>query len=217
MIKISPSILSSNFSNLEFEITKLEKSGADMIHIDVMDGNFVNNITIGPVVISSIRDKTKLPFDVHLMISEPDKYLDDFIKVGSDIITIHYESTYSNLRDTLMKIKSNGKMAGLAIKPNTKAEKVFDFIDLLDVVLVMTVEPGFGGQKFLPNMLNKINEVRKYINNSDKLIDIEVDGGINNITVKNVINNGANIIVAGSYIFESQNYKRQIDSLKNNY
>lgn len=217
MIKISPSILSSNFSNLEFEITKLEKSGADMIHIDVMDGNFVNNITIGPVVISSIRDKTKLPFDVHLMISEPDKYLDDFIKVGSDIITIHYESNCSNLRDTLMKIKSNGKMAGLAIKPNTKAEKVFDFIDLLDVVLVMTVEPGFGGQKFLPNMLNKINEVRKYINNSDKLIDIEVDGGINNTTVKNVINNGANIIVAGSYIFESQNYKRQIDSLKNNY
>lgn len=211
MVKISPSILSSDFSNLELEVKKLEKAGADMLHIDVMDGHFVNNITIGPAVISAIRNKTILPFDVHLMISEPYKYLDSFVTSGADIITVHYESC-SNVKEALIKIKQKGKLAGLALKPLTKAEVVLDFLDIVDLILIMTVEPGFGGQKFIMDMLYKIKQVKKYIGN--KKINLEVDGGLNNITSKKAISNGANVIVAGSYIFKADDYKRQIDSLK---
>lgn len=211
MVKISPSILSADFSNLELEVKKIEKCKADMLHIDIMDGHFVNNITIGPVVISSIRSKTVLLFDVHLMISNPCKYLDAFVASGADIITIHYESN-SNVAETLIKIRQKGKLAGLALKPATRAEVILDFLDVVDLILVMTVEPGFGGQEFMVDMLPKIERVKEYIGN--RKISLEVDGGLNNITSKKAISNGANIIVAGSYIFKSDDYKKQIDSLK---
>lgn len=213
MIKISPSILSSDFANLESEIKKLELAKADMLHIDVMDGHFVKNITIGPPVIKSIKSKTNLPFDVHLMISRPDEYLEQFIEAGSDIITIHYESE-CDVINTLIKIKKSGKKAGLALKPLTPAEVVLKFLDVVDLILVMTVEPGFGGQKFMFDMLPKIKSVRQYINFSGRTIDLEVDGGINNITNLEAINFGANVIVAGSYIFVEGEYGKRIISLK---
>lgn len=213
MIKISPSILSSDFANLESEIKKLELAKADMLHIDVMDGHFVKNITIGPPVIKSIKSKTNLPFDVHLMISRPDKYLEQFIEAGSDIITIHYESE-CDVMSTLIRIKKSGKKAGLALKPSTPAEVILKFLDVVDLILVMTVEPGFGGQKFMFDMLPKIKSVRQYINFSGRAIDLEVDGGINNITNLEAINFGANVIVAGSYIFAEEEYEKRILSLK---
>lgn len=213
MIKIAPSILSSDFSNLESEIKRLEKSNADIIHIDVMDGHFVNNITIGPAVISSIRDKTNLLFDIHLMIEEPDRYLKEFVKSGADLVTIHYESS-CDIRKTLEMIKQTGKMAGLALKPKTEAKVIEEYLDVLDLVLVMTVEPGFGGQAFIKDMLPKIKQVRKYIESRERSIYLEVDGGINEVTAKDVMSCGANVIVAGSYIFKSDDYEHQINMLK---
>ena len=213
MIKISPSILSSDFANLESEIKKLELAKADMLHIDVMDGHFVKNITIGPPVIKSIKSKTNLPFDVHLMIARPDEYLEQFIEAGSDIITIHYESE-CDVMSTLIRIKKSGKKAGLALKPSTPAEVILKFLDVVDLILVMTVEPGFGGQKFMFDMLPKIKSVRQYINFSGRAIDLEVDGGINNIPKLEAINFGANVIVAGSYIFAEGEYEKRILSLK---
>ena len=213
MIKIAPSILSSDFSNLESEIKRLEKSNADIIHIDVMDGHFVNNITIGPAVISSIRDKTNLLFDIHLMIEEPDRYLKEFVKSGADLVTIHYESS-CDIRKTLEMIKQTGKMAGLALKPKTEAKVIEEYLDVLDLVLIMTVEPGFGGQAFIKDMLPKIKQVRKYIESRERSIYLEVDGGINEVTAKDVMSCGANVIVAGSYIFKSDDYEHQINMLK---
>ena len=213
MIKISPSILSSDFANLESEIKKLELAKADMLHIDVMDGHFVKNITMGPPVIKSIKSKTNLPFDVHLMIARPDEYLEQFIEAGSDIITIHYESE-CDVMSTLIRIKKSGKKAGLALKPSTPAEVILKFLDVVDLILVMTVEPGFGGQKFMLDMLPKIKSVRQYINFSGRTIDLEVDGGINNITNLEAISFGANVIVAGSYIFAEGEYEKRILSLK---
>lgn len=213
MIKIAPSILSSDFSNLESEIKRLEKSNADIIHIDVMDGHFVNNITIGPAVISSIRDKTNLLFDIHLMIEEPDRYLKEFVKSGADLVTIHYESS-CDIRKTLEMIKQTGKMAGLALKPKTEAKVIEEYLDVLDLVLVMTVEPGFGGQAFIKDMLPKIKQVRKYIESRERSIYLEVDGGINEVTAKDVMSCGVNVIVAGSYIFKSDDYEHQINMLK---
>ena len=213
MIKIAPSILSSDFSKLESEIKRLEKSNADIIHIDVMDGHFVNNITIGPAVISSIRDKTNLLFDIHLMIEEPDRYLKEFVKSGADLVTIHYESS-CDIRKTLEMIKQTGKMAGLALKPKTEAKVIEEYLDVLDLVLVMTVEPGFGGQAFIKDMLPKIKQVRKYIESRERSIYLEVDGGINEVTAKDVMSCGVNVIVAGSYIFKSDDYEHQINMLK---
>lgn len=212
-IKISPSILSSDFANLESESKLLELAGADMLHIDVMDGHFVNNITIGPVVIDSLRKKTQMILDVHLMISEPMKYIDEFVNAGSDIITIHYESN-SDIRATLEKIKMLGKKASLAIKPNTPAEVIVPYLDILDMVLVMTVEPGFGGQKFMTDMMQKLRYIDVYCEKIGRVIDIQVDGGINNITADECIKNGANILVSGAYIFKSTDYKKAIDSLR---
>ena len=213
MIKISPSILSSDFSNLETEVRLLEKSGADMIHIDVMDGIFVNNITMGPVILKSIRNKTVLPFDVHLMIIDPIKFIESFVNAGSDIISIHYEAN-SDIRETLKCIKFYNKKAGLVINPNTPAEVTLDFLDIIDLIVIMTVEPGFSGQKFMYNILPKIKLIKEYINKSGKDIELEIDGGVDDLTVKEVIKYDIDIVVAGSYIFNSNNYKNKIQLLK---
>ncbi len=213
MVKISPSILSCDFSNLELEIRKIQEAGADMLHVDVMDGHFVNNISIGPIVISSVRKKTNLVFDVHLMMSRPDLYLDNFIDSGADIITIHYESD-CDIKETLTRIKAAGKLAGLALKPATAPEVVLGYLDILDMILVMTVEPGFGGQKFMFEMLPKIKKIRRYIEQSGKDIDLEVDGGIDQLTKIEAVGSGANVIVAGSYIFKSDDYLNKIKSLR---
>lgn len=212
-IKIAPSILSSDFSKLGKEITAIESAGADLVHIDVMDGHFVDNITIGPAVIKSIRKKTNLPFDIHLMISHPDKYIKEFIEAGGDIITFHYESE-SEIKNTIKIIKSLGKKVGLALRPKTNWNVIKQYIELLDMVLVMTVEPGFGGQKFITEMIDKIKAVKEYVATIKRPIDIEVDGGINEITVKKAKNCGANIIVAGAYIFNSDNYQERIEKLR---
>ncbi|WP_372712697.1 ribulose-phosphate 3-epimerase [Ilyobacter sp.] len=208
MIKIAPSILSADFSKLGEEITSITEAGADMIHIDVMDGMFVPNISFGPVVIKSIRDKSNLCFDVHLMIESPERYIDEFVKAGADLITVHAEST-THLHRTIQQIKAHGIKAAVSLNPATSVESLKYVIDELDMVLLMSVNPGFGGQKFIPSTLEKIKEVRSMNAN----IDIQVDGGITDQTVKGCIEAGANVFVAGSYVF-SGNYKERIESLK---
>jgi len=208
MIKIAPSILSADFSKLGEEITSITEAGADMIHIDVMDGMFVPNISFGPVVIKSIRGKSNLCFDVHLMIESPERYIDEFVKAGADLITVHAEST-THLHRTIQQIKAHGVKAAVSLNPATSVESLKYIIDELDMVLLMSVNPGFGGQKFIPSTLEKIKEVRSMNAN----IDIQVDGGITDKTVKGCIEAGANVFVAGSYVF-SGNYKERIESLK---
>ena len=214
MIKISPSILSADFSKLGEEIHNVEKAGADYIHIDVMDGNFVPNITIGNEVVKSLRKTSALPFDVHLMINNPDAHVKAFAEAGSDIITIHAEAS-NHLDRSLALIKSFGKKAGVSIVPSTH-EDVLDYVlEKLDLILVMTVNPGFGGQKFLDSQLKKIENIRKKISQSGRKIELEVDGGINHETAKLVISAGADLLVSGSYIFGSKNYSEAISKLRN--
>ena len=214
-IQISPSILSADFSQLGNEINRLEQSGADMIHVDVMDNHFVPNLTIGPPVIKSLRKYTSLPFDVHLMIDPVHKYIKNFADAGSDIITIHPEAT-ENLLESLNLIKNLNKKVGVSLNPNTKIEVIENLLDKIDLVLVMSVYPGFGGQKFMPEVLEKISNLKKIKDNKKFNFDIEVDGGINFKNNKKVIDAGANILVSGTTIFKENNgdIKKNIDLLK---
>ena len=214
-IQISPSILSADFSNLGSEIKKLEDGGADMIHVDVMDGHFVPNLTIGPPVIKSLRKYTKLPFDVHLMISPVHKYIKSFSEAGSDIITIHPEAT-ENIKDSIDLIKSLGKKVGLSLNPNTPVDIIEKYLTEINLVLVMTVNPGFGGQKFISKVLNKIKDLKKIQTEKKLSFQIEVDGGINFDNNKLVIEAGANILVSGTTIFKDNNgdIKKNIELLR---
>ncbi len=210
-IIVSPSILSADFANLERDIKAVENAGADWIHVDVMDGHFVPNITIGVPVVKSIRKITKLPLDVHLMIENPEKYVEPFVKAGADIITFHYEAAGEKSREILKMIKSFGVKAGISIKPKTSPDKIFNLLTTADMVLVMTVEPGFGGQSFMPDCAEKIPYIKK---NSPQNMIIQVDGGINAETAKVCTSVGANSLVAGSYVYKSDDIKTAIDSLR---
>tara|TARA_B100001996_G_C18668449_1_gene595732 strand:- start:2791 stop:3450 length:660 start_codon:yes stop_codon:yes gene_type:complete len=214
-IKISPSILSADFSQLGNEIKRLEDGGADLIHVDVMDGHFVPNLTIGPPVIKALRKYTKIPFDVHLMISPVHKYIKDFANAGADIITIHPEAT-ENLNDSINHIKEFKKKVGVSLNPDTEIKVINDYLDKIDLVLIMSVYPGFGGQKFMPEVLDKIKELRNIQKNKNYKFDIEVDGGINFSNYKSVIDAGANILVSGTTIFKENqgNLGKNIEILK---
>ena len=214
-IQISPSILSADFSQLGKEIKKLEDGGADLIHVDVMDGHFVPNLTIGPPVIKALRNYTKLPFDVHLMISPVHKYIKNFAEAGSDIITIHPEAT-ENLNESIFLIKKLNKKVGVSLNPDTNISVIESELKNIDLVLVMSVFPGFGGQKFIPETIKKIKDLKEIKDKNNYNFDIEVDGGINFLNSKDVINAGANILVSGTTIFKENNgdIKKNIEKLK---
>ena len=214
-IQISPSILSADFSQLGNEIKRLEESGADFIHVDVMDGHFVPNLTIGPPVIKTLKKNCSIKFDVHLMISPVHKYIEAYSDAGADIITIHPEAT-DNLSASISKIKELKKKAGVSLNPETKIDVIKDHLDKIDLVLIMSVNPGFGGQKFMPEVLEKIKELKKIQKNKKLNFDIEIDGGINFENSKIAIEAGANILVSGTTIFKSNNgdLKKNIDLLR---
>lgn len=211
MVQIAPSILSADFARLGAEVQALEKAGADLIHIDVMDGHFVPNLTFGAVVIKDIRSYTTLPFDVHLMITNPIRYIPDFIRAGADMITVHLECD-DDIETVISLIKKENKKVGLSIRPNTSVSRLLPYLPMIDLVLVMSVEPGFGGQSFIPTSLEKIVQLKELIGR--KKVQIAVDGGINDITAPACILAGADILVAGSYILKHSPYKAQIDKLK---
>ena len=210
-IIIAPSILSADFASLGSEVKMLENNGADWVHIDVMDGHFVPNLTIGAPVVKALRKETKLPLDVHLMISNPEKYISDFALAGADIITFHLEAQKDKTFDIIDKIHSFGIKAGVSIKPKTQISEIFDYIDKIDLLLVMTVEPGFGGQKFMSDCADKILQIKSRI--TDNII-VEVDGGINEQSAKYCKECGANALVAGNYIFSAKNKKQAIENLR---
>ncbi len=213
-VKIAPSILSANFAKMGEEVQSLEQCGADVVHCDVMDGVFVNNITFGIKMVEDIRKVTNLPLDCHLMIVHPEKYVERFAKAGADIITVHYEACQDNLKEVLELIKSTGVKCGAVINPDTPVDKIRDVILMCDMVLVMSVFPGFGGQKFIPSALDKLREIRAIIDESGKDIDLEIDGGVTAENVEEIKAAGANVIVAGSAVFKAEDRASMIAKLK---
>ena len=213
MIKISPSILSADFANLARDIGRIDT--ADYVHVDVMDGLFVPNISIGIPVVKSIRPTTSLPLDVHLMIDRPVRYVEQFCDAGADIVTCHVEAdTEENIHEALRKIHAKGKKAGVVVKPKTSASAVLPFIDEVEMILVMTVEPGFGGQKFMADMMPKLQTIRGYIDAMNPACELEVDGGVDPTTCKVCINNGANVLVAGSAVYKAEDIPARIAELR---
>lgn len=213
-VKIAPSILSADFSKMGEEVASLEKNGADIVHCDVMDGVFVNNITFGIKMVEDIRKATALPLDCHLMIVHPEKYVERFAKAGADIITVHYEACKDTLKETLLLIKSLGVKCGAVINPDTPVSAIAEVVPLCDMVLIMSVFPGFGGQKFIPEALEKLREVKEIVKASGKEIDIEIDGGVTEENVEEIKAAGANVIVAGSAVFKAQDRAEIICKLK---
>ncbi len=213
MVKIAPSILSADFSKLGEEVLAVEKGGADYIHVDVMDGHFVPNITIGPLVAAAIRPVTKLPLDVHLMIENPDQYIEAFAKAGADYITVHVEAC-RHLHRTIQNIKSFGVKAGVVLNPATPVESIQHIIGDIDMVLLMSVNPGFGGQKFIPEVLPKIRKVKEMAEQKGLNLEIEIDGGVNPETAKLCIEAGANVLVAGSAIYNEKDYAKAIAQIR---
>lgn len=213
-VKIAPSILSANFAKMGEEVQSLEKCGADLVHCDVMDGVFVNNITFGIKMVEDLRKITSLPLDCHLMIVHPEKYVERFAKAGADIITVHWEACQDNLKEVLQLIKSTGVKCGAVINPDTPVDKIKDVVPLCDMVLVMSVFPGFGGQKFIPSALDKLRELRTIIDGLDKEIDLQIDGGVTADNVEEIKAAGANVIVAGSAVFKAEDRAAMITQLK---
>lgn len=212
-VRVAPSILSADFGRLAEEVKAIEEAGADYVHIDVMDGRFVPNITIGPLVVEAVKRVTKLPLDVHLMIVEPEKYISDFAKAGADILSVHVEAC-PHLHRTVQQIRQEKVKPCVVLNPSTSLTSVEEILSDVDMVLLMSVNPGFGGQKFIASTVEKIRRLRKMVTEAGLSVDIEVDGGVNQVTAKAVVEVGANVLVAGSYVFGAQNYQTAIQSLK---